>query len=305
MIEIIGKIEEYMKPGNKNDWYQEYRFRKNDGTYAPVMDRAIFIRNEAGEVTRVVGAMTDLTKQKQNEEALKKLNKELEASNRELEQFAYVASHDLQEPLRMVSSFLKRLESKYADQLDEKAQQYIDFAVGGSQRMRQIILDLLNYSRMNQDEFKREPLDVNNLIEEVLKLEHTIIDDSKAEITYNNLPTVKAAKTPLQQVFKNLINNGIKYRKPNEKPHITIEGKEKDNRWEFAVSDNGIGIKKEFQDNIFTIFQRLHTQDEYAGTGIGLSVAKKIVEKHGGEIWVESEEGKGSTFYFTIAKEQK
>ncbi len=307
---ITQQIEKYMAPGAKNNWYEEYRFKKNDGTYAPVMDRAVFIRNESKEVTRVVGAMTDLTRQKKNEEALKELNKELEnraeelaATNAELEQFAYVASHDLQEPLRMVSSFLKRLEKKYDDQLDDTAQQYIDFAVDGAQRMRRIILDLLNYSRMNQHEFEKESINLNALLEEIKQLERSVIEESGANIDYGELPEIKAARTPIQQVFQNLINNAMKYRKPGTNPEITITSKETDGHWQFSVDDNGIGIKEEFQDNIFTIFQRLHTQDEYSGTGIGLSVSQKIVEKHGGKIWVESKEGEGSTFYFTIAKE--
>ncbi|MFH5832549.1 PAS domain-containing protein [Halalkalibaculum sp. DA384] len=308
--EIVQKIEEYMQPGTKTDWYEEYRFKKADGSYAPVMDRAVFIRDDRGEVTRVVGAMTDLTRQKKNEEALRQLNRELEkhaeelaASNAELEQFAYVASHDLQEPLRMVSSFLKRLEKKYGDQLDEKARQYIDFAVDGAGRMRQIILDLLNYSRVGQHEFERQNLCLEELLNEILKLEHRAIEESGATVEWDPLPEIRAAETPVQQVFQNLIRNAIKYRRPECEPEIHISGEETGTHWKFSVSDNGIGIREEFQENIFNIFQRLHTQEEYSGTGIGLAVSKKIVEKHGGEIWVESEEGEGSTFYFTIAKE--
>ncbi|MFH5885284.1 PAS domain-containing protein [Halalkalibaculum sp. DA3122] len=308
--EVVQKIEEYMQPGTKTDWYQEYRFKKDDGSYAPVMDRAIFIRDNRGEVTRVVGAMTDLTRHKKNEEALRQLNRELEkhaeelaASNAELEQFAYVASHDLQEPLRMVSSFLKRLEKKYGDQLDEKARQYIDFAVDGAGRMRQIILDLLNYSRVGQHEFERQNLCLEELLNEILKLEHRAIEESGATVEWDPLPEIRAAETPVQQVFQNLIRNAIKYRRAGCEPEIHICGEETGTHWKFSVSDNGIGIREEFQENIFNIFQRLHTQEEYSGTGIGLAVSKKIVEKHGGEIWVESEPGEGSTFCFTIAKE--
>ncbi|MDZ7689581.1 MAG: PAS domain S-box protein [Balneolaceae bacterium] len=306
---VVADIEEYMQPGTKTNWYEEYRFKKADGTYAPVMDRAVFIRNDKGEATRVVGAMTDLTRQKKNEEALKQLNEELEkharelaVSNAELEQFAYVASHDLQEPLRMVTSFLNRLEERYGDQLDEKAYQYIDFAVDGARRMRQIILDLLNYSRVGQLKFERKELCLDELLEEILKLEQRAVKECGATIEWNSLPRIKAAETPIQQVFQNLIGNAIKYRQPGTEPVIRIEGGENETHWKFSVSDNGIGIRQEFQENIFTIFQRLHTQDEYSGTGIGLAVSKKIVEKHGGQIWVESEEGEGSTFYFTIAK---
>ncbi len=264
---------------------------------------------ENGKTIAIVGSLTDITEQKENHEQLKQLNQELEehaeelaTANEELEQFAYVASHDLQEPLRMVSSFLERLEQKYGDQLDEKAQQYIDFAVNGAYRMRRIILDLLNYSRMNNNDFERDQIDLNDLVKEIIKAEQSIIEENDAEITFGDLPVIEASKTPIQQVFQNLINNALKYHRPSTKPVIKIASKETDKYWQFSVTDNGIGIKEEFQDNIFTIFQRLHTQDEYAGTGIGLSVSKKIIEKHGGEIWVKSKEGKGSTFYFTIRK---
>jgi PAS domain S-box-containing protein len=264
---------------------------------------------ENGKTIAIVGSLTDITDQKESHEQLKQLNEELEkraeelaAANEELEQFAYVASHDLQEPLRMVSSFLERLEQKYGDQLDEKAQQYIDFAVDGAHRMRRIILDLLNYSRMNKNDFERDQIDSNDLIKEIIKAEQAIIEENDAEIAFGDLPVIEASKTPIQQVFQNLINNALKYHRPSTKPVIKIASKETDKYWQFSVTDNGIGIKEEFQDNIFTIFQRLHTQDEYAGTGIGLSVSKKIIEKHGGEIWVKSEEGKGSTFYFTVRK---
>ncbi|MEL7833233.1 PAS domain-containing protein [Fodinibius sp. N2] len=251
----------------------------------------------------------DITEQKKSHARLLQLNQELEdhaeelaAANKELEQFAYVASHDLQEPLRMVSSFLKRLEKKYAHKLDDTAQQYIDFAVDGSQRMRRIILDLLNYSRIDQNDHKKQEVNLNKLIDEIKKLEHTRLQEKSAIIHCDDLPTIEAAQTPIQQVFQNLLNNAIKYTKEDTTPEVHISCEEHNNYWKFSITDNGIGIKKEFQDKIFTIFQRLHTQEEYAGTGIGLAISRKIVEKHGGEIWVDSKEGEGSTFYFTIRK---
>lgn len=251
----------------------------------------------------------DITERKESNEKLKELNSELKKraeelaeSNAELEQFAYVASHDLQEPLRMVSSFLNRLEKKYSDELDEKAHQYIDFAVDGAQRMRQIILDLLNYSRVGQKELSRESLCLDELLEDILKLERAGITETEATVTWKNLPAIEADKAPIKQVFQNLINNAIKYRRPDVAPKIQIQGEEKDQYWKFSVIDNGIGIKKEYHENIFAIFRRLHTQEEYTGTGIGLAVTKKIVEKHGGQIWVESDGGPGSIFRFTISK---
>ncbi|MEX0724278.1 MAG: PAS domain S-box protein [Gracilimonas sp.] len=254
----------------------------------------------------------DITEQKVAQKKLEELNDELKqradelaTSNAELEQFAYVASHDLQEPLRMVTSFLTQLEKKYKDQLDEKAASYIHYAVDGAQRMRQIILDLLNYSRLNQDKANREEADLNKLFEDARSLERSHIKENEAEITVDSLPLLNVNPGAIQQVFQNLLSNAIKYHAPGSKPKIHVSAKEIDSHWRFSVKDNGIGINKEFQQNIFQLFQRLHTRDNYSGTGIGLAISKKIIERHGGIIWVESEEGKGSTFFFTIPKNQK
>lgn len=251
----------------------------------------------------------DISERKKAREQLEKLNRELEiradelaATNTELEQFAYVASHDLQEPLRMVTSFLTQLDKKYADQLDEKANQYIDFAVDGAQRMRQIILDLLNYSRLNQEKSKRGEVDLDSVIEDVKVLERSHIEEMNAQIKADPLPVIYANPGPIKQVFQNLINNALKYQPSGNAPVIEISCSETDTHWKFTVKDNGIGIREEFQSTIFQIFQRLHTNDQYSGTGIGLAITKKIIERHGGEIWLESEEGRGSTFYFTIQK---
>ncbi|MEX0843729.1 MAG: PAS domain S-box protein, partial [Balneolaceae bacterium] len=251
----------------------------------------------------------DITESKKAREELEKLNtklqqraQELAASNAELEQFAYVASHDLQEPLRMVTSFLTQLEKKYGDKLDDKATEYINFAVDGAQRMRQIILDLLNYSRLNQDKNTLEKVDLNKVLKEVQSLERSHIEESGAEIIIPELPVIMANPGPIKQVFKNLLNNALKYHNSGTTPKVELLVEEQESHWKFSVKDNGIGINPEFQENIFQIFQRLHTRDQYSGTGIGLAISKKIIERHGGEIWVESEEGKGSTFVFTIEK---
>jgi PAS domain S-box-containing protein len=251
----------------------------------------------------------DITERKKSQQELERLNTELEsralelaASNEELEQFAYVASHDLQEPLRMVTSFLTQLEKKYSDELDEKANQYIHFAVDGAKRMRQIILDLLNYSRLNQDKSKREEVDLNSILEDVKALERSHIEEANAQIIANTLPTIYANPGPIKQVFQNLINNSIKYHKPDSNPIIELTYSETDTHWKFELKDNGIGIDEDFQDNIFQIFQRLHTRDQYSGTGIGLAITRKIIERHGGEIWVESKIDEGSTFYFTLKR---
>lgn len=229
--------------------------------------------------------------------------KQLAASNAELEQFAYVASHDLQEPLRMVSSFLTQLEKNYKEKLDDRAKQYIYFAVDGAQRMRQIILDLLEYSRVGRLKMDKERIDLNDIVNELLSLYRTQIDEIKAEVSVDQLPNIYGYKAPVRQVFHNIFSNALKYYNKTAKTDISIGVREEDKHWVFSIADNGIGIKKDYHDKIFVIFQRLHAKDEYPGTGMGLTICKKIIENMGGKIWVEAEEGKGSTFYFTILKD--
>lgn len=251
----------------------------------------------------------NISDRKQTEGKLKKMNrslenhvKELAVSNQELEQFAYVASHDLQEPLRMVTSFLSQIEKKYEDLLDEKGRKYIFFAVDGAKRMRQIILDLLEFSRVGKNEVKREEVNLNTIIEEIKVLYSKQIEERNAEIYYHELPTIKKHSAPIKQIFQNLISNSLKYSNPNESPIITISCTETATAWKFEIKDNGIGIPKEYYDKIFIIFQRLHNKEDYSGTGMGLAITKKIIENFGGQISLESEVGKGSSFYFTIPK---
>src|SRR5690606_29280658 len=233
---------------------------------------------------------------------LKKHIKELEISNQELEQFAFIASHDLQEPLRMITSFLNQIERKYGGQLDEKAHQYIHFATDGAKRMKQIILDLLDYSRAGKAPSNLETININDIVNEYHVLRRRLIEEKKAEIRFNNLPIVKCFRAPLVQTLHCLLDNALKYSKENEPSVINILAQETDTHWQISVQDNGIGINPEFFDKIFIIFQRLHNRDRYGGTGIGLSISKRHVESLGGKIWLESEQGKGSTFYFTIDK---
>lgn len=243
--------------------------------------------------------------QKQQHELHDKLAKQandLLASNAELEQFAYVASHDLQEPLRMVSTFISLLEKRYEPLLDEDGKQYIHFAVDGAKRMQQLILELLEFSRVGKAVSKIETVDLNEVMEGVLILFQTKIAECNASVQVPSLPSIQSAQSPMRQVFHNLIGNALKYQKPEGKPVITIGYSESNSHWKFWVQDNGIGIRPEFYEKIFVIFQRLHHRKEYAGIGMGLSICKKIVQSLGGEIWVESEEGVGSIFYFTIAK---
>lgn len=224
----------------------------------------------------------------------------LARSNTDLEQFAYVASHDLQEPLRMVSSYTQLLARRYQGRLDADADEFIGYAVDGATRMQRLIADLLTYSRVSTRGRELEPVNARNVFDEAVSNLRMAIEESDASVTHDDFPIVKADGTQLAQVFQNLIGNAIKFRRPGEPPRVHVSAKLDGKEWVFSVRDNGIGIEPEFIGRLFVIFQRLHTRDEYPGTGIGLAVCKKIVERHGGRIWVESEPGRGSTFYFTI-----
>ena len=259
----------------------------------------------------------DVTEQRQTQNALKKINEtleeqvkertqehsksniELERSNKELEQFAYVSSHDLQEPLRMVTSFTQLLERRYRNQLDTDADEYIDFIVEGAHRMKYLIDDLLTFSRVSNQTKDFENVDLEIVLNDVLSNLTVSLEESNAIITHDTLPIIMADKSQMGHVFQNLILNAIKFHGSNT-PIIDISAHRDEKEWIFAVKDNGIGIEKEYQKQIFEIFKRLHTRNKYPGSGIGLSISKKIIKRHGGHIWVESEPGKGSTFYFTI-----
>jgi len=303
------KLDHYLEDPSKKLCDMEYRFRKADDSYAYVYDKGYIVRNAEGKPVRLIGATRDITHRKETEILLKELNESLEKragelarSNSELEQFAYIASHDLQEPLRMVTSFLTQLENKYKDQLDDKAKKYIYFATDGASRMRRIILDLLEYSRVGRQSHEREQIDLNEIVAEVGQLNRTEIDEKNALITCKDMPVFKGSRPCLQRVFQNLVGNALKYQKRGQQPVIEIKAKETETHWEFAVSDNGIGIESQYFEKIFIVFQRLHNKDDYSGTGIGLAICKKIVENHNGRIWLESEYGSGTTFYFTISK---
>ncbi|MBF0622299.1 MAG: hypothetical protein HQL54_10285 [Magnetococcales bacterium] len=234
--------------------------------------------------------------------ALKKESLELTRSNQELQQFAYVASHDLQEPLRAVASFAQLLEENYKDQLDEDANEFIDYIVNGAQQMQHLINDLLTYSRVHTQAKPLEPVSLNTVFEDILRRLRLLIHESNTVISVqNSLPMVMADEVQLGQVIQNLISNAIKFRS-DLTPDIQITVTEVHNRYQISITDNGIGIDPRYKDRIFEIFQRLHTRDEYSGTGIGLAVCKRIIERHGSDIDVRSKLGEGSTFLFSLAK---
>jgi signal transduction histidine kinase len=246
---------------------------------------------------------TEIIEHERAEQALRMKSLELERSNYELNQFAYVASHDLQEPLRMVTMFTQLLQRRYADALDEDAKGYIDFAVDGASRMRQLIQDLLEYSRTGRIAREFEEVDCKALVDSVVTNLRVAVEESEAILHVGPLPRIQGNPTRLFQLFQNLISNAIKFH-GEQTPEITIEAEPQGDQWLFRIRDNGIGVHPDYADRIFLVFQRLHTRQEYEGTGIGLALCKRIVGFHGGEIWVESSEGAGSTFYFTLPEEQ-
>lgn len=237
-----------------------------------------------------------------DQQSLEKSLQTVNTQNKELEEFAYMTSHDLQEPLRIVSSLLSQLEKKYAAVLDDKGLQYLQLAKDGSERMKRIIVDLLDYSLSEKKTYAIEPVDTNILLQEYVTYNVETLKEKNAALSWKDLPTIDADRSALQQLFQNLLGNSLKYQKKGEAPVIKISHQETKNSWEFAFSDNGIGINSEDFDKIFIVFKRLHDKNEYPGTGIGLAICKKIVENHKGKIWVESEQNNGSTFYFTISK---
>ena len=293
---------------NGKIWRGELKNKAKDGTYYWVDTTIVPFLNEQGKPYQYLAIRSDITERKNSETHLKELNeslrnhaRELADSNAELEQFAYVASHDLQEPLRMVTGFLTQLEKKYQDVIDEKGKQYIFFAVDGSKRMRQIILDLLEYSRAGKTVSGLEQVDLNKFMDEMRVLYRKQLD-SGAQIFNDELPEVICYKTSLWQVLQNLVGNALKYHKKDVAPVVTVSCSDANTHWQFCVEDNGIGIEPEYFAKIFIIFQRLHRKGEYSGTGIGLAIAKKLVENLGGKIWVDSAKNVGTKFYFTILK---
>lgn len=315
-FELLGQFVETLLPEHLREIHVQHRIRylsaptsrsmgsglklaalRKNGTTFPIDLSLSPVHTSDGILVACI--IRDITEREQAEEAMAKQNAELERSNTELERFAYVASHDLQEPLRMVSGYTQLIAKRYKGKLDSDADEFIAYAVDGAARMQRLINDLLIYSRVGS---KGKPFELTNcetVFEEAVNNLQVAIEEKGAVITHEPLPVIKADKTQMIQLFQNLIGNSIKF-KGDEPPKLHINAIQKNNEWLFSVKDNGIGIDTKYSERIFVIFQRLHTREEYPGTGIGLAICKKIVERHGGRIWIESTTGKGSTFYFTI-----
>ena len=252
-----------------------------------------------GRICAGVEVVRDITPRKRMESEIRQSNLALEKSNRELRQFAYVASHDLREPLRTISSFIQLFRRRYEGKIDQDADEFIGFIVDGATRMQQLIDDLLLYSRVDSKGKTFSPVETGRVLDTVRANLGTAIAEAGAEVSIAPLPEVTGDENQLVQLFQNLLANAVKFRGEHH-PQIRVECRREGADWHFLVSDNGIGIDPEYFDRVFDIFQKLHTRDQYEGTGIGLSICKKIVERHGGRIWVESAPGRGTTFHFTL-----
>jgi PAS domain S-box-containing protein len=295
-------------------WSGEFTVQRRDGTLFPALVTDAPIHDGDGKLIGIVGISHDITERQQAEMQLRKTMTDLARSNADLQQFAYVASHDLQEPLRMVASFVQLLGERYRGQLDADADEFIGYATEGAKRMQQLILDLLEYARVDTRGQPMEPTDMTAVCRIVTENLQIAIAESNAQVTWDPLPVVRGDSIQLGMVIQNLVGNALKFR--GEAPpqvHISAELRNAESgmrnaadfmlepsHWVFAVHDNGIGIEPQYFERIFVIFQRLHARREYPGTGIGLAICKKIIERHGGRIWLESARGQGTTFYFTL-----
>lgn len=274
----------------------EQRIRTKQGRYKWFRARAKGVKDEAGTVARMAGSIQDISERKAFEQALQQ-------SNKDLEQFAYIASHDLQEPLRKVASFCGLLREEYWERFDEDGRKYLDFAVGGATRMRSLIQDLLMYSRIGSDKNRSQQIDSEAALQDAIIALDSAIAESDAQITHDPLPNVIAEEREIAQLFQNLIGNALKYRS-KATPEIHIHAVVSGESWQFSVADNGIGVEPEYRERIFGIFKRLHTREEYSGTGIGLAICKRIIDQLGGRIWAEPTPGQGCTICFTIPKKR-
>ncbi|MEW5747085.1 MAG: PAS domain S-box protein [Nitrospirota bacterium] len=298
--DLSDRINEQLRRGNYSRLDYEKRYLRRDGSPLWVHVTVSAVRDAEGRHLRSIGTVKDISERKRAEEERERLLGDLQRSNKELEQFAYVASHDLQEPLRMVASYVQLLEKKYRGKLDTQADKYIHFAADGALRMQKLIEGLLAYSRITRKGAAFGPVDTNTVFSQAVKNLTAAVQESHAEVTKDDLPIVSGDELQLVQLFQNLIGNAIKYRKPDTPPAVHVSARKEGREWVFSVRDNGIGISPEYHDRIFLLFQRLHSREEYPGTGIGLALCKRIVERHHGRIWVESAPGEGATFFFTI-----
>ncbi len=282
----------------------ELRMERSDGVFRWVLWRGVPRLDDQGQFTGFIATGLDISAQKEIQQSLEKSSRDLQRSNEELEEFASVASHDLQEPLRMISSFIDLLREEYGSYFDRTADEYMGFIQDAAHRMRSLIQDLLTYSRVGRGSINLSSFDLEEAIKNAITHLKPVVEANRAIITWDPLPSVQAHQNQITQVFQNLIENGMKYRAA-EDPRIHISVHSKNSFWEIRIKDNGIGFDMKFHDRIFHIFQRLHARDHYPGTGLGLAITKKIVESYGGSIWAHSKPGEGAEFCLTLPKAPK
>jgi light-regulated signal transduction histidine kinase (bacteriophytochrome) len=281
-------------------YHELYRIVRPDGAVRWVDSQGMMVRDTAGRPLRLLGVCADVTEREEAARARAAQSAELARSNAELQQFAYVASHDLQEPLRMVASYTQLLARRYRGRLDSNADEYIGFAVDGVNRMQRLISDLLAYSRVGSKPKALERVAFDEVLGRALANLGEALRETGAEVTASPLPEVRGDSVQLEQLLQNLVGNALKFHPPGVAPKVHVSAERRDDQWIFSVKDNGIGIEPQYFERIFVIFQRLHLKEEYSGTGIGLAICKKVVERHGGRIWVESRPGEGSDFRFSL-----
>ncbi|MGF1450251.1 MAG: ATP-binding protein [Opitutales bacterium] len=283
---------------------QRYRLRHADGHYLSFHARGVVYHNADKQLQQIVGVLEDITQRELYQLWLEDQRTRLVRSNEELEHFAHVASHDLREPLRMVSSYISLIEKEYGDKIDESGHEFLHFAIDGAQRMKRLIDDLLTYSRLTSRSHRSKEFELEDAVSVALRNLSVQIDERGGMVTVEPLPRIKGDEVRLVQLFQNLIGNSLKFC-GDQKPSIRVSATQEETSWQICVSDNGIGIAPEQFSKIFDVFHRLHGREEYDGTGIGLSICEKIVQNHSGRIWVESEPGKGARFYFTLPYQEQ
>ncbi|MGH8766132.1 MAG: sensor histidine kinase [Burkholderiales bacterium] len=292
-----------LRAGASESAHFEKRYLRKDGATVWVDLTVALVRDGEGRPLYEIAVFEEITERKLAEQALREAHDELARSNAELEQFAYVASHDLQEPLRMVASYTQLLGKRYGERLDGDAQEFMAFIVDGAARMKQLIEDLLAYSRLGTRGRNLAPVSLEAMLKRALANLRAALEETGAAVTSDLLPEVTADESQLVQLLQNLIGNALKFR-GQASPRIHVGCSSNENDWEIAVRDNGIGIEPQYFERIFMVFQRLHDKGEYPGTGIGLAICKKVVDRHGGRIWVESQPGGGTSFHFTLPKKR-
>ncbi len=294
-------MEQALKEGKKGYKIEKTYLHKNGSLVTAALSAAM-IFDDAERHVITVGMIEDITVRKKAKKEADEYALALKESNKNLEEFAFAVSHDLKEPLRMISSYVQLLEMRYKDKLDESAKEYIYFASDGAIRLNAMIDDILTYSRLGRGEMEKKWLNMVDVMKNVKKNLYFKIEESQIDIISNGLPDIYADETQITLLIQNLISNAIKYRSKDSLPFVELIAKNDEKYWTFSIKDNGIGIAQEHQEKIFQIFKRLHGREEYKGTGIGLAICKRVIQRHKGKIWVESREGEGSEFYFTIPK---